>query len=194
MTKKVKKTVADVNTLSAWNNRRWRFTVDLQAPCQKPFYIFMVTIHIKCVYVFGLPPSLRSLMTVVPYLKYFFYFLLYIKRVLLMSVFHFIHSVWHEYQHRSQRMTLSTKVNNWKKKKCSKNDFRFPNEAWNFWWIWNDKIWASEEVPKEHNVNLKGVCDTTIYINLLSCLNKMLADSLYVIWKMLFSFCCLSYK
>ena len=108
-------------------------------------------------------------------------FLLYIKRALLMSVFHFIHSVWHEYQHRSQRMTLSTKVNNWKKKKCSKNDFRLPNEAWNFWWIWNDKIWASEEVPKEHNVNLKGVCDTTIYINLLSCLNKMLADSLYVI-------------
>ena len=95
-----------------------------------------------------------------------FLFLLYIKRVLLMSVFHFIHSVWHEYQHRSQRMTLSTKVNNWKKKKCSKNDFRFPNEAWNFWWIWNDKIWASGEVPKEHNVNLKGVCDITTHINL----------------------------
>ena len=118
--------------------------------------------------------SKHCVMMVVTYLMYFFYFLLYIKRVLLMSVFHFIHSVWHEYQHRSQRMTLSTKVNNWKKKKCSKNDFRFPNEAWNFWWIWNDKIWASEEVPKEHNVNLKGVCDTTIYINLLLCLNKML--------------------
>lgn len=180
MTKKVKKTVADVNTLSAWNNRRWRFTVDLKAPCQKPFCIFMFTTHIKCVYDGG------------TIFDVFFYFLLYIKRVLLMSVFHFIHSVWHEYQHRSQRMTLSTKVNNWKKKKCSKNDFRFPNEAWNFWWIWNDKIWASEEVPKEHNVNLKGVCDTTIYINLLSCLNKMLADSLYVIWKMLSSFRCLS--